>query len=394
MANNRESQEKKWLKEERMYKFIKKIIYKKINDFYNVELSINELKNVNEPYLLIGNHVLAYDPILIGVNTKIPIRFITSDTNYDTFWKKILLEKVGSIRFSKGNSDIRAIKELIRIAGSGRPVALYPEGGRNWNGKTDKIIYSTAKLIKTLKIPVYKAMTFGGYLTNPRWAKHHRKGETLINITLFLDSDEIIQMTDKEIYEKLVTELEHNEYEWQMKNMIEFNGENRAEYIQRLIYYCPNCEKIDTIKSKGNFFKCTECGETWEIDKYGFIKGRYFNNTVDWDEWQKIKIANEFTNEKFEIETRSIRIMKFENNMRTFNEKANIIVNKTGILIGNNHFNETLQFTELKAISITLADIFEFYNKENIKYRIIFNPEDNASIILFFDTLKYFRGEI
>ena len=38
-------------------------------------------------------------------------------------------------------------------------MSLYPEGGRNWDGATDRLVPATAKLIKLLRIPVYGIFT-------------------------------------------------------------------------------------------------------------------------------------------------------------------------------------------------------------------------------------------
>jgi hypothetical protein len=55
---------------------------------------------------------------------------------------------------------------------------------------------------------------------------------------------------------------------------------------------------------------------------------------------------------------------------------------------------EEIKIENVKAVSITLLDIFEFYNSRDEKFRIVFDPKSNPSIILFLETLKYYMRRI
>lgn len=206
---------------------------------FNFYIENNPLKEINEPYLLLGHHVTAFDPIISNVLSKKLIRYIAADANYDNKFKKFLLDQFESIPFSKNRADSRAIRILLNHIKSGHPVGLYPEGGRNWDGTTDFIIPSTVKLMKLLNIPVYAIFYKGGYLSKPRWASHFRKGIMNIEIKKIFSKENIREKSPKDLYKLLVEKLDYNEFDWQKKKWIPFKGKNLAEDIERLLYICP-----------------------------------------------------------------------------------------------------------------------------------------------------------
>ncbi len=382
---------KKLKKEDRFYKLMMIIVKPFLPIRYDIIKNNSDILHMDKSYLIIGNHVMADDPIIINSHSNKLIRYIASDTNYDTYWKKIILNLGGAIPFSKGNADVKAVKHLLRLTRANKPVGLYPEGGRCWSGETEEIVYSTAKLIKMLRVPVYKVIIKGGYLKKPRWAQYYRKGKIFMDYKVLLNTKQIEEMSEEEIYEEMKKGIYHNEYQWQRENKIEFKGKNKAEHIERLLYICPKCKSIDSIQSRGDKFNCKRCGEEWVIDRYGFIKGEYFEDTVQWNNWQKKLLYKKLDLEKIEIITQEIKFYKFnDKGERIIDGKVNITLNSKHIIIEGNSIYEKLNLKNIKAVSITLLDIFEFYNNKEEKYRIIFNPKSNPSIILFLETIKYY----
>src|SRR6056297_461406 len=382
---------RKLKKEDLFYDIISTVLRPFLRFRYDIKTQNKDILKSKEPYLIIGNHMMADDPVIVNFHSNKLIRYIASDTNYDTTWKRVVLSMGGAIPFSKGNSDFKAVKHLLRLVKNNKPVGLYPEGGRCWSGETEEIIFSTAKLIKILNTTVYRVMTKGGYLKKPRWADKYRKGKIHFYYDVLFKKEEIKNLTAEEIYVKMKSAIYHNEYKWQKENSYLYKGKNRAEHIERLLYLCPNCKGFDTISSREDSFKCSECKTAWKINDYGFIEGDYYDNTVDWNLWQKEILNNKLKNSEIEIETGSIDIKKFDKDgKKLYNKKVSIRLDSKNLIIQGEGIEENINVENIKAISITLLDIFEFYNNENKKYRIIFNPEINPSIIYFLETLKFY----
>jgi len=255
---------------------------------FNIQVENNLLKDINEPYLLLGHHVTAFDPIISNVLSKRLIRYVAADANYDNLLKKVLLDQFESVPFPKNRSNTKPIHKILKHISMGHPIGLYPEGGRTWDGATDIIIPSTAKLIKLVKVPVYAIFYKGGYLSKPRWASHFRKGKMVLEVKKIIDKDTIQQKSSKELYKLLADKLSYNEFDWQEQEKVIFKGKNLAEDIERLLYICPRCLSVNSFISKGDKFKCNNCKKEYTINQYGRIEGcTDFSETVSWNRWQK-----------------------------------------------------------------------------------------------------------
>ena len=55
---------------------------------FNIKVEHNPLKEVKGPYLLLGHHVTAFDPIISNLFSRRLIRYVTADANYDSKLKR------------------------------------------------------------------------------------------------------------------------------------------------------------------------------------------------------------------------------------------------------------------------------------------------------------------
>ena len=51
---------------------------------FNIKVDRNPLKELKGPYLLLGHHVTAFDPIISNLFSGRLIRYVTADANYDS----------------------------------------------------------------------------------------------------------------------------------------------------------------------------------------------------------------------------------------------------------------------------------------------------------------------
>lgn len=369
--------------------FIKFPVWVYLKLQFNIKEGQNDIKKVKEPFLMLGHHVTVFDPIIINLYSKKLIHFVASDLNYESKIKKVLLNWVSGIPLTKNNADIRTIKKLSKSVKRRNPVGLYPEGGRNWDGQTDEIIYSTAKLVKFLKIPVYVSYFKGGYLSKPRWSKTFRKGIMEVDIKLAFTSDELKKMSEDQIYEKLKEKLSYNEFDWQRVNMIPFKGKNLAEGIERLVYLCPNCGALCSFVSGGDHFNCKECNIEYKMNKYGFIEGcTEFDNTAEWNTWQRNKIS-EIIEKGFNLELNDIFLKRYDkDNIIDFEGHVNVRYDNKGLFITYpNGSDEHLLVSEIYGESITLQGIADIYSNKT-RYRLSFEYQKHFSVCFYIDSIR------
>lgn len=269
---------------------------------FHVNINNEQIKGLKPPYLIISNHVGAWDPFLLSMGVPDPIYFVISDAHFRHFWLKQVLKLVGGIPKSKQIADSGTIRAILSVIKSKGVVGLYPEGARNWDLKNIPVSYPTAKLIKNLKVPVVSTVMEGAGLTKPRWARSSRSGCINLNYTLLLTPEQIVEMSTDEIYQKVVEGIRLNEYDWQEKNRMPFRGKNLAEYLDMFLVVCPRCKSLCSLFSHGNTLSCTHCGYAVEYDEYGYFSTDaepFFLNPQTWSEWQTSWLYELFSNSEY-----------------------------------------------------------------------------------------------
>lgn len=232
----------------------------------------------------------AFDGCFIQQHIPRIISWVVTDNLMRKWWLKKLLLYVGFIPKSKFVSDRSTVKEILRAKKEGGIIGIFPEGRRNWDGKTLPLLPSTAKLAKMLNIPVVCCLTEGGYLDQPRWAKHQRQGEVHLTITKVLTTANIKAMTVEEIHDFLTEKLSHDEMDFQDNVEIRFKGRRLAENVERYIFTCPHCRSIGTMRSRKDDVYCTNCVYKVKFDYYGnFEQVNHpirFSTVSRWARWE------------------------------------------------------------------------------------------------------------
>lgn len=364
---------------------------------FNTSVEVNELPKDKEPFFLIGHHVTAFDAVISAAYSPRMIRFIAGDANWDSPIKRFFFKIFDVIPFSKNTSDVKSVMRLRKVAKAGYPVSLYPEGGRNWDGSTDKLIESTAKLIKMLKLPVYTIFYQGGYLSKPRWGSYFRKGKMILRYERLMTADDVKNKSILEIGKVMSTGIQYNEYDWQRTQMIPFKGKHLAEHVERLIYKCPNCESLDSFHSKDNDFTCSECGITYTINKYGFVEGcDQYDNFSDWNKWQATAIKP-LSETDFEMVNIDLPLDVIDKSNHHDEHLADITLRKEGLKIihklnPENLTVEQFSINEIRGISVSFLDWVECFIGD-LKYRMKFDPTKHTSVKLFYDMITYLKAE-
>ena len=258
---------------------------------YNVKLeNLELLQKLEPPYMLLPNHMSFWDPFIINCYIPHTVHYVVSDVHFRYPVKRIFLGLVGAFPKTKFVSDIETVKNILRVKANKGIIGIFPEGRRSWDGHTQPLLYSTAKLIKLLKIPVVVPILKGAFLSLPRWAHGRRKGRVTASFSLGFKSEDLARLKVNEIFEKLGRLLDYDEYDEQRLQMIPFRGKRRAEYMELTLYLCPQCRSIGTLHSHKHDFVCTQCGYAVYYNEYGFLEQKskvlFFRDIHEWNCWQ------------------------------------------------------------------------------------------------------------
>ena len=253
-------------------------------------IHLDYYKPKSKSFILIANHSDALDPGLQMVALNKYIRYVASDhtTRMKMGW---IFKYIGGVivKYRDRPSSILT-EEIIRNVRAGIPVGLHAEGAITVNGQTGFISENTGKLVKDSGAALVTYRFVGGYLRKPRWASTKRTGPIIGHFVNEYSPEELSKLSVEEITEIIRRDTYVNAYEEQRKNPYDYDGENLAECVERVLYICPKCGKVGTLHSKGNFLNC-DCGYKVEMKKDGFFhdcgEGLEIDNVLDWDLWQR-----------------------------------------------------------------------------------------------------------
>ena len=243
-------------------------------------------------YLVLFNHQTAFDQFFVGASFDGPIYYLASEDIFSKGWVSSLIRYlVAPIPIKKQTSDIRAIKNCLRVAKEGGTIALAPEGNRTYSGKTEFMLPTIAFLAKKLNLPIALYRIEGGYGVHPRWSDVVRKGTMRGYVSKVIEPEEYKKMSTDELFEVIRDGLYVNEANADH----EFLHSKRAEYLERAVYVCPDCG-LSAFESQGNEIECMTCHKkifydtTTELKGVGFEFPFRFVN--DWYEYQQEFIRN------------------------------------------------------------------------------------------------------
>lgn len=353
--------------------------------FFNIRKNMPlEVKKLKSPYLLLSNHIGFWDPFLAGFFLPNYTHFVSSDAAFRNPFFKFFLTRLGTIPKKKNMRDSQVIRNIATVIKQGENVGLFPEAVRNWAGSSFYIDPSIVKLIKLLKVPVIVSVFKGMNLFNPRWSPKLRKTKVVVDYHLLLTADDVKNLSEDEIYNKLSSTLIHDEVEYQRKQMNIIGSEKRAEFISYTLYVCPECEAIDSFISEKNNFHCSNCNYSVHINKYGFFEVEddiklFFDNIRDWYNWEEKYLLNYIAdlvnNEDKTVifADKNSKIYRSNENGKTrfigladislFIDRIELNFIETGQLI-------TLEFDVLKTINPQVNETLEIYYGDEA-YRII-----------------------
>lgn len=231
--------------------------------FFTFNFRAQRYKNEDkqQPYFILSNHNGALDPFMLAQSFRQPIYFVASDHIFRLgFVSRVITWLVAPIPIVKSAIDIRAIRQILTIQKEGGTVCLFPSGNRSFTGPEMPIPAATGKLVKQLKVPVLLYRFEGGYLTSPRWARSHRKGEMTGRVVRELSPEEIATLSVDAINRILAEALDADPY-LEPQNQRAFAGRHLAEYLERVLFVCPQCRGLNTLRSAGERLSCA-CGLT------------------------------------------------------------------------------------------------------------------------------------
>ncbi len=245
--------------------------------------------NIEGPVLLIPNHACAWDPLLVGLSLpKKQIYFVASEHLFRlgpvSKLIEYLLEPIPRRKAATGTDTVKA---CLRHLKAGHSICLFAEGEQTWDGRNIPIFPATGKLVKSSGATLVTFRLEGNYLSIPRWGKGIRRGRVHGHPIGIYPPAQLKAMTPKEINALIQRDITENAWERQRRDPVAFRGKNRAQGLERALYLCPRCHRLDSLHTEGNRIFCS-CGLDLEYTETCFFQpADPFLTLADWDDWQR-----------------------------------------------------------------------------------------------------------
>lgn len=241
----------------------------------------------NRAYLILLNHQTPFDQFFVGTSFRGPVYYLATEDIFSLGIVSSLLRwLIAPIPIKKQTSDIKAVRDCIRVAREGGTIAIAPEGNRTYSGRTEYMRPSIAALAKKLGLPIALYRIEGGYGVQPRWSDAVRRGRMRAYVSRVIEPEEYKSWTKDELFKVISDGLFVDE----ASDSGLFLSDKRAEYLERAIYVCPYCG-LSEFESSGNIIECKKChrkvvyGEDKRLRGLGFSFP--FDFVAQWYDYQK-----------------------------------------------------------------------------------------------------------
>ncbi len=326
------------------------------------------------PFLVMGNHTVAVDPLLMALSFPFHLYHIATEQIFNLgFITKLLTFAVNPIKKVKTQNDISTIRKAKRIIKEGGSIGLFPEGNLTYDGKTCFIHQSTVKLIRFLQIPVIFLISEGLYFSNPRWSVYKKRGKTSSKLTKIIYPEEYNLLSDEKLYQIMLDELSVNAY--QTNNTFLYKGKKIAHGLERLIFIDLKTNTPFTTYAKKDYLYSTTSDFTLKYLPSGYLldQNEKSHTLVDLNE-QVIKSYLKFykSDEKLNYKT-IIHLEKTVGNKKKSLGKKTLYLQKDKLIIQNKKNQESvMSFNDIISIAIQgKKKIIVYY--ENQTYLITFD---------------------
>ena len=205
------------------------------------------LRGIKPPFLVVATHQ-GFSDYYIAPLALFPHRanYVSDVEGYAAFgeWLYRSIGCIGKRRFVPDVNVLLNMKKSIRMKQS---VVVYPESRHCNAGTTSYLPDYLGKLAKYLNVPVVILSTHGSYLESPLWDEEYsRRAPIKAKLECLYTKDEMLNVNEEEIQEKVAKALQYDEYAWQQENKISLKR-SRANGLHKVLYRCPRCNGMDFV---------------------------------------------------------------------------------------------------------------------------------------------------
>ncbi len=260
-----------------------------------------------EPALILMNHSSFID-LKIASALLFPRRYNIVMTSDGFVGKNLLMRLIGCIPTQKFVGDSVLVRDILHSVKKNKTsILLYPEASYSFDGTATTLPESLGKLVKKLGIPVVMIKTFGAFAYDPLYnGLQIRKTKISATSKYLLSAEDTKEKSFEEINEIIKCEFSFDNFKWQQENGVKITEDFRADFLNRVLYKCPNCNAEGQTEGKGITLSCKNCGKVYELTEDGFMKATVGKTEIphipDWYKWEREKVREEILSGEYNLD--------------------------------------------------------------------------------------------
>lgn len=246
-----------------VYPFGRHVLLPILARLYRASFSgTNIFADLKPPYVIVGNHSTYFDGFWLAGGVPHRVSIVMTDSALHGFlgW---LMRRASVIPMSKSKFSVLSISHMVETITRGGVVGIFPEGQTTWDGVSNSVMPGSGKLLKRLGVPIVAATIRGGYHIQPKWSRAKRDGAISVSYRLVANEAWVRSANAAEIEARVQESITHDDVAYMQSEGLEFPSTGGAEYLERVLYFCPECTTFARLTSAGNDLTCAACGASW-----------------------------------------------------------------------------------------------------------------------------------
>ena len=331
--------------------------------FTHTEIGMDKLKK-DEPCLILMNHSSFID-LKIASKILYPRPYNIVSTSDGLVGRNWLMRSVGCIPTAKFVTDLGLVRDMIyAVKKLKNSILMYPEASYSFDGTATTLPDSLGECVRALKIPLVIIRTYGAFARDPLYNNLQlRKTKVSAEVEYVLSPEEIKKMTAEEINGIIRDRFSFDNFRWQQENKVKITEGFRADYLNRVLYKCPNCNAEGKTEGKGVHLTCHSCGKKWELTEYGYMKAlsdeTEFDHIPDWYNWERECVRKEILNGEYKLDI-PVKIRMLVNSKTIYNiGNGRLVHTKDGFHLTG--CDSKLDYTQKPLASYSLYSDYYWY---------------------------------
>ena len=374
------------------------ILYLKL--FYRIKFDRKEIKKQKRGCILLYTHYSNKDHYVIKAATGYRrVTYVLASSFFLNKVLKVVMHLARAISKDQFKPDISAIRNMREALKENQIIAIAPAGQTTIDGNTPYISKTVIKFIRMCKADVMVLQTHGVYLTFPKWRSSKRKCSMNTTFIPLIKAEEIDNLTDDEIYDRVLKNMSVSEYGEQEVRQRPIRGKTLIAGFENTLIKCPKCGALHSFELDKKVIRCNKCGLDIGMDKYGFLVSSdpdfKFHSIPEIYHYQREELGKMYLNG--ETFTTHCKVLSNLRNKELFEELGDglVTLNKEEFsfkgTINNEEFERHYHIDTIPQLPFDPGKRFEIPNEECIFRLYPDKPKEVMDYVLIVDYLNYER---